>query len=398
MTTETANDRRGHLGIPHSHYVSAAAYNDEEVFEVERERILDRVWRLLCHESELPEKYDFRTFDHVGLPLLTIRGGDGKIRSFVNVCSHRGAKLVNDVSGNAQQLRCFYHHWTYDSEGNCIGIPRSQAYEACGLEQQNCGLREIMTEAKLGLVFFNLDRECKSLDEHLGDALESMEQALAVNLEVIHFNRTIVKGNWKDWQATNMEPYHEFMHAVVRQTNIMTEEAFAQRSILLYPNGHARFLGMTADYDAYDGTRTRVRKECLPGVDPDGFQSVPLFPNGVIATRGTVMRIDITHPISPFETLVECRGLAPKADSKEEREMRISHHNEFWGPFSPNMPEDGYGVEALGKGFGLGGAKAQIIAREEGLRAQDDGIMRGFYAEWGRLMGVPPGAAERAKP
>ena len=235
MTTETANDRRGHLGIPHSHYVSAAAYNDEEVFEVERERILDRVWRLLCHESELPEKYDFRTFDHVGLPLLTIRGGDGKIRSFVNVCSHRGAKLVNDVSGNAQQLRCFYHHWTYDSEGNCIGIPRSQAYEACGLEQQNCGLREIMTEVKLGLVFFNLDRDCKSLDEHLGDALESMEQALAVNLEVIHFNRTIVKGNWKDWQATNMEPYHEFMHAVVRQTNIMTEEAFAQRSILLYP-------------------------------------------------------------------------------------------------------------------------------------------------------------------
>ncbi len=396
MTTATS-DEKGHLGIPRSHYVSAAAYNDEDVFAMERERILDKVWRLACHESELAEKYDFRTFDHVGVPLLTIRGGDGKIRSFVNVCSHRGAKLVNAVSGNARQIQCFYHHWTYDSDGNCIGIPRAQAYEACGPSLDDCGLREVKTDMKLGLVFFNLDDDCGPLDAHIGDALESMAQALSVGLEMIHFHRTIVKGNWKDWQATNMEPYHEVMHAVVRQTNLMTEEAFAGRSIHLYPNGHARFLGMTADYDAHDGTQMRDRKECLPGVDPDGFQSVPLFPNGVVATRGTVMRIDITHPISPFETLVECRGLAPKDDSEEMREMRINHHNEFWGPFSPNMPEDGYGVEALGKGFRLGGAEAQIIAREEGLRAQDDGIMRGFYAEWSRLMGVPPGAAERAR-
>ena len=105
--------------------MSAAAYNDEDVFARERECILDKIWRLACHESELPEKYDFRTFDHVGQPLLMIRGGDRKIRSFVNVCSHRGAKLVNAMSGNARQIQCFYHHWTYDSAGNCIGIPRA---------------------------------------------------------------------------------------------------------------------------------------------------------------------------------------------------------------------------------------------------------------------------------
>ena len=103
-----------------------------------------------------------------GWPLLAIRGGDGQVRSFVNVCSHRGAKLVNEVSGNARQVQCFYHHWTYDPEGNCIGIPRAQAYEASGLDQENCGLREVRTEVRHGLVFFNLDRDCKPLDEHLG--------------------------------------------------------------------------------------------------------------------------------------------------------------------------------------------------------------------------------------
>ena len=397
MVALTESNSEGFSSLPDTHYVSAAAYADEEVFKREKERILNKVWRLACHESELPNSYDFRTFDHVGMPLIMIRGDDGKIRTFVNVCSHRGAKIIHDVSGNAQQIKCFYHHWTYDSRGECIGIPRAEAYESCGLRIEDCGLREVRTELKLGLVFFNLDNACLPLDEHLGDAFESMTGALSQDLEVFHFNRTLLDGNWKDWQATNMEPYHEYMHSVVRRTNIMTEAGFAGRSMHVYPHGHARFLGMSADYTQADTTHMRDPGMCFPGVDPSSFQSVPLFPNGVVATRGTVMRIDITHPISARQTVVEWRGLAPKSDSPEERKMRISHHNEFWGPFSPNMPEDAYGVEALGKGFGLGGSRRQVIAREEGLRAQDDGIMRGFYAEWGRLMGCPPGAAERAK-
>jgi methanesulfonate monooxygenase large subunit len=184
-----------------------------------------------------------------------------------------------------------------------------------------------------------------------------------------------------------MDPYHEFMHAVVRQTNIMTDAGMKGRKIRLFRNGHANFGGMAADYQRYATTQTRDIAKCLPGVDPGSFQSVPLFPNGVVAARGTVIRIDTTWPISPTSTLVEWRGFGVKGESEEDRMLRINHHNEFWGPCSPNMPEDAFAVEAIGKACRLGGARNQIIAREENLSGQDDGIMRGFFAAWGQYMG-----------
>ena len=68
---------------------------------------------------------------------------------------------------------------------------------------------------------------------------------------------------------------------------------------------------------------------------------------------------------------------------------RIDQHNEFWGPYSASMPEDAYAMESLGRGFATGGARYQIIAREENMRGQDEGIMRGFYAQWSKMMGRP---------
>lgn len=374
--------------IPSTHFVNNMLYTDQEIFDEEMQLIMRRTWRLVCHVSELPEKYDYRTFDHVGVPLLMIRGADDRIRSFVNVCSHRGAKLINKVSGNTKRIVCFYHHWAYDTHGSCVHMPRADAYEAVALKPEQCGLKEIRTEVKYGLVFINLDDHCSSLDDYLGDALEFMKPALTqVDLEVIHFHRTVVPGNWKDWQATNMDPYHEFMHAVVRQTNIMTDEGMKGRKIRLFPNGHANFGGMAADYQRHAATRSRDVAKCLPGVDPSSFQSVPLFPNGLIAARGTVIRIDITWPISPLSTLVEWRGFGIKGESPEDRMLRINHHNEFWGPCSPNMPEDAFAVEAIGKAYRFGSARNQIIAREENLSGQDDGIMRGFFAAWSKYMG-----------
>ena len=389
MTSRDNGGRTPPYDLPDSHLVGRAATTDEAVFDEEREKILDRAWRLACHDSELGEVNDFRAFDRIRPPLFMIRADDGGIRCFVNVCSHRGARLVNEPSGNARRLVCFFHHWSYDSRGRCINIPRGEAYAAHGPDKADCGLREVRCETYKGLVFFNLDDNAPPLADWLGDAFESLDAALDRDLEVFHYSRGVLKGNWKDWQSSNMDPYHEFMHARLRRTNVMTEAGMAGRSFQNYPNGHARFGGMAADYSRHASTRGREAPDCLPGVDPDAFQSVPLFPNGLVATRGTVMRIDITTPLGPLETLVEWRGLCVKGLDEKRMMARIDHHNEFWGPYSANMPEDAYAVESLGRGFGGGGARYQIIAREEGMRGQDEGIMRGFHAQWSKMMGRP---------
>ena len=247
MATSDKGSRAPPYDLPDSHLVGRAAVADEAVHAEEKEKILDRVWRLACHESELAEKFDYRAFDRINPPLVMIRGDDRRIRCFVNVCSHRGARLIDEPSGNAEHIMCFFHHWSYDSRGRCINIPRSEAYARHGLDKADCGLREVRCETYGGLVFFNLDDGAEPLEGWLGDAFESLDAALACDLEVFHYSRGVLKGNWKDWQSSNMDPYHEFMHARLRRTNVMTEAGMAGRSFQTYPNGHARFGGMAAD-------------------------------------------------------------------------------------------------------------------------------------------------------
>ena len=123
-----------------------------------------------------------------------------------------------------------------------------------------------------------------------------------------------------------------------------------------------------------------------------------MFPDLTIILRGTVARIDVITPLGPRKTLVEARGLGLKGDTPQERLMRINHHNEYWGPFGRNVPEDAFAAEACEKTFATGAARHQIIARDEGGHGQDDSMLRGFYAEWSRRMGRSPSNPANAAP
>src|SRR5690606_18920035 len=80
--------------VPAGHFVSSKIYTDPEIFAEEQDKIMRRTWKFACHESEIPNTGDYRTFDWGGYPLFVIRGEDGKIRTFINSCSHRGATIL----------------------------------------------------------------------------------------------------------------------------------------------------------------------------------------------------------------------------------------------------------------------------------------------------------------
>ncbi len=385
MPSRTAAEWLQDPSVPDSHFVSGAVYSDAEIFADERMKLFGKVWTMACHDSEVPEPFDFRTFDYAGTPLVIVRGQDRRIRTFVNVCSHRGAKLVNEPSGNAKTFVCFYHYWGYDTTGECISIPRPEAYAGTGLDQSKCGLREVKTEVRLGMVFINLDDACGSLDDFLGDSLTPFQECMGkTQLQVFHYQRTTIRANWKAWMETNMDSYHAIMHVVLRKTQLD-----GARKITVHQNGHVSTGGIKADYSKYKGWGDRDGSLALPGLDADELRVGNIFPNCTIITRGTVMRIDVVTPISPHEAAVESRGLGVKGDSEEVRLTRIRHHNQYWGPFSRNWPEDAFAAEACEKAFGTGAARHQIIAREENSRGQDDETMRVFYAEWTRRLGRP---------
>src|SRR5438270_4294402 len=89
--------------FPETHYVDTRIYTDGNLFREEQEKIFGKCWIIACHESELPGPYDYRTFAHPGgVPLIVVRGDDGKVRSFYNICPHRGNTLLYDPVGNAK--------------------------------------------------------------------------------------------------------------------------------------------------------------------------------------------------------------------------------------------------------------------------------------------------------
>lgn len=391
MTARTATDWEKSPAMPDGHFVSGRVYTDDAVYADEKAKIFRKIWHLACHESEVPNNFDYRAIDYAGIPLVVVRGRDGVVRTFINVCSHRGAKIVNEPSGNAKRFTCFYHLWSYDDRGACIDIPRPDGYASSGLRKEDAGLRAVRTEIQLGLVFITMDDEAAPLVDFLDGALAPFETVLSQgNLEVFHYNSAILDANWKAWQETNLDIYHEYMHVLLRRTQ-MTAGKMDERAMTLHRNAHAGSGGLKADYERYAGMKARPKELMLPGIAPDAFFFVNLFPNASLLARGTVLRIDTVTPVDARRCLVEWRGLAPKGEPDADRIMRINHHNQYWGPFGRNVPEDAFAVEACEKGFAGGGAAFQLIAREENMSGQDDGMLRAWYGEWARRMGRAPG-------
>jgi methanesulfonate monooxygenase large subunit len=151
--------------FPDTHYVDTRIYTDEDVFREEQEKIFAKCWIIACHESELPGAYDYRTFRHPsGVPLIIVRGEDMKVRSFYNICPHRGNTLLYDPVGNAKRISCIFHAWSFDTKGNCIDISREKQGYQERFKCQDAGLREVKTDFGYGgFVWVNLDYDSSSL-------------------------------------------------------------------------------------------------------------------------------------------------------------------------------------------------------------------------------------------
>ena len=103
-------------------------YFNSDLFEMEAETLFRRHWQLVCHVSDLPEKGQFLTFDLVDERAIVIRGDDGVVRAFHNLCRHRGSRVVSEESGVCKNtIVCPFHGWSFNLDGTLRGPaqPRS---------------------------------------------------------------------------------------------------------------------------------------------------------------------------------------------------------------------------------------------------------------------------------
>lgn len=106
----------------------AWTYSDPEFFALEMERVMRPSWQIVCHESDIAHAGDYHLLEFLNESIVVMRGHDGRLNAFTNVCRHRGAKILEGPSGHAKSVVCPYHSWTYNLDGSLRGIPHREAY------------------------------------------------------------------------------------------------------------------------------------------------------------------------------------------------------------------------------------------------------------------------------
>jgi len=185
-------------------------YFDPEFFDAEKSAFLRAAPQIVCHESEIAQPGDWRTLEYLGESIIVIRGDDGEIRAFSNVCRHRGSRLVDGKAGCSKVLTCPYHAWSFSRDGRLVGVPHRQEYP--GLQTEKLGLFPVALENWRGFLFITLEPGVPSVAEIMAPYEEEIEPYRFRELRALQQVRLRPRPlNWK----TIADNYSDHLHIPV---------------------------------------------------------------------------------------------------------------------------------------------------------------------------------------
>lgn len=185
-------------------------YFDPEFFEAEKKAFLRAAPQVVCHESEIAEPGEWRTLEYLGESLVVIRGDDGEVRAFSNVCRHRGSRLVDGTGGCAKVLTCPYHAWSYARDGRLVGVPHRQEYP--GLQADKLGLHPVSLENWRGFLFVTLEPGLPTVAEMMAPYEDEVEPYRFEDLAVL--GRVTLRTRQLNWK-TLCDNYSDHLHIPV---------------------------------------------------------------------------------------------------------------------------------------------------------------------------------------
>jgi choline monooxygenase len=162
--------------------IPASWYTNDELYNLELKNVFAHSWQLVCRLDQVESPGQYVTTDIAGEPIVIVRGSDGVLRGFFNVCRHHAAAVMTEAEGTAPQLRCPYHGWTYSLAGELKGTPDFAG--VCDFDRSQNGLLPVLIAVWEQWVFVRTAAEGgthDSLDDFLGADLIAQIQPLNLN-------------------------------------------------------------------------------------------------------------------------------------------------------------------------------------------------------------------------
>ncbi len=204
--------------IHKAHGLPNECYTSKEYTLIERKKIFEDKWVVIGVASSLPNIGDIKPLDLLGLPLLIVRNKKNKIKVFHNVCSHRGVKLVSEIGKNKNVIRCPYHSWSYNFDGNLIATPHiggMNKHKTSSFNKSDNNLREIRTCVWLDLIIVNINNNeisfenyIKPLSNRWAKFWPLKDRKLIKHSKDFGYFQLTAKCNWKFAIENYCESYH----------------------------------------------------------------------------------------------------------------------------------------------------------------------------------------------
>lgn len=271
---------------------------DQEIHRNEVRQIFARTWRWVAHQSELPNPGDYLTLLVADESIIVLRGRDGLLRAFYNVCQHRASRLLHGRGNLKGFITCPYHSWSYDHKG-CLRAA-ARADEVAGFDKEQFGLSPVRLEVWLGFIFVNLDADAEPLAQ-IGAELEAMVRRICPepeNLKLAERQDVTVKTNWKTLIDNFVESYHLALSGPCHKafTDLVDCKSFEVRT---HSGGQYRYLFSSHHAPAGRSDNTAFRySKARTFSDNNDFLSIHLFPDiGFVFFPGTdAFSVFLTNP------------------------------------------------------------------------------------------------------